>query len=108
MNFELPHVPESYVHRIGRTARAGKDGTAVSFVAGDEMKLLRDIEKVTRQKIPAIDRRNDKALGQLDATSMATGGGKKATMPEREGGERNEGGQGRGGRGRRRAWRPWT
>ncbi|MBL7599318.1 C-terminal helicase domain-containing protein, partial [Escherichia coli] len=47
VNFELPHVPESYVHRIGRTARAGKDGTAVSFVAGDEMKLLRDIEKVT-------------------------------------------------------------
>ena len=61
---------------------------------------LRDIEKVTRQKIPAIDRRNDKALGQLDATIMATGVGKKATMPEREGGERNEGG--RGGRGRSR------
>jgi ATP-dependent RNA helicase RhlE len=100
VNFELPHVPESYVHRIGRTARAGKDGTAVSFVAGDEMKLLKDLEKVTRQKIPAIDRRNDKALGQLDATIMATGVGKKATMPEREGGERNEGG--RGGRGRSR------
>ncbi|WP_159851679.1 DEAD/DEAH box helicase [Brevundimonas sp. G8] len=104
VNFELPHVPESYVHRIGRTARAGKDGTAVSFVAGDEMKLLKDIEKVTRQKIPAIDRRNDKALGQLDATIMATGVGKKATMPEREGGDRNEGGrgEGRGGRGRSR------
>jgi len=100
VNFELPFVPEAYVHRIGRTARAGKDGTAVSFVAGDEMKLLKDIEKVTRQKIPAIDRRNDKALGQLDATIMATGVGKKATMPEREGGDRNEGG--RGGRGRSR------
>ena len=100
VNFELPHVPEAYVHRIGRTARAGADGTAISFVAGDEMKLLKDIEKVTRQKIPAIDRRNDKALGQLDATIMATGVGKKATMPEREGGERNEGG--RGGRGRSR------
>jgi len=99
VNFELPHVPESYVHRIGRTARAGKDGTAVSFVAGDEMKLLRDIEKVTRQKIPVADRRNDKQLAALDASIMAAGVAKKATLPEREGGERNEGG--RGGRGRR-------
>ncbi|WP_395942250.1 helicase-related protein, partial [Brevundimonas aurantiaca] len=103
VNFELPHVPESYVHRIGRTARAGKDGTAVSFVAGDEMKLLRDIEKVTRQKIPVADRRNDKQLAALDASIMAAGVAKKATLPEREGGERHEGGhgQGRGGRGRR-------
>ena len=99
VNFELPHVPESYVHRIGRTARAGKDGTAVSFVAGDEMKLLRDIEKVTRQKIPAADRRNDKQLAALDASIISAGVAKKATLPEREGGERNEGG--RGGRGRR-------
>ena len=95
VNFELPFVPEAYVHRIGRTARAGADGTAISFVAGDEMKLLRDIEKVTRQKIPAIDRRNDKQLAQLDASIMASGVGKKATMPEREGGDRNEGGRGR-------------
>ncbi|MGA0546450.1 DEAD/DEAH box helicase [Brevundimonas sp. VNH65] len=95
VNFELPHVPESYVHRIGRTARAGKDGSAVSFVAGDEMKLLRDIEKVTRQKIPAVDRRNDKQLAQLDASIMASGVGKKATLPEREGGDRNAGGRGR-------------
>ncbi|MBF0664310.1 MAG: DEAD/DEAH box helicase, partial [Brevundimonas sp.] len=78
VNFELPFVPEAYVHRIGRTARAGADGTAISFVAGDEMKLLRDIEKVTRQKIPAIDRRNDKQLAQLDASIMASGVGKKA------------------------------
>ena len=99
VNFELPFVPEAYVHRIGRTARAGADGTAISFVAGDEMKLLKDIEKVTRQKIPAVDRRNDKQLAQLDASIMASGVGKKATLPEREGGERNEGG--RGGRGRR-------
>jgi len=95
VNFELPHVPEAYVHRIGRTARAGADGTAISFVAGDEMKLLRDIEKVTRQKIPAIDRRNDRTLAALDATIMALGVGSKATMPDREGGDRNEGGRGR-------------
>jgi superfamily II DNA/RNA helicase len=66
-------VPEAYVHRIGRTARAGADGTAISFVAGDEMKLLRDIEKVTRQKIPSTDRRNDKSLALLDQSIMASG-----------------------------------
>jgi len=52
INFELPNVPEQYVHRIGRTARAGKDGIAISFVADDERPYLRDIEKLTRQKIP--------------------------------------------------------
>ena len=101
VNFELPHVPESYVHRIGRTARAGKDGTAISFVAGDEMKLLRDVEKTTRQKIPAIDRRNDKQLAQLDATIMAAGVGKKASIDSAGVSERQEQ-QGRGGRGRNR------
>ncbi|MFA4894463.1 DEAD/DEAH box helicase [Brevundimonas sp.] len=94
LNFELPYVPEAYVHRIGRTARAGAEGTAISFVAGDEMKLLRDIEKVTRQKIPSTDRRNDKSLALLDQSIMASGVKSKATMPDREerdnrGGPRN-------------------
>ncbi|MDR2857955.1 MAG: DEAD/DEAH box helicase [Novosphingobium sp.] len=47
-NFELPNVPEQYVHRIGRTARAGADGVSVSFVAPDEKPYLRDIERLTR------------------------------------------------------------
>jgi len=67
VQYELPDVPEQYVHRIGRTARAGKDGSAVAFCAEDERSLLRDIERVTRQKIPSSDRRNDAALGQLSA-----------------------------------------
>jgi len=50
-NFELPNVPEQYVHRIGRTARAGNDGIAVSFCAEDERPYLRDIEKLTRQRL---------------------------------------------------------
>jgi ATP-dependent RNA helicase RhlE len=50
-NFELPNVPEQYVHRIGRTARAGKEGIAVSYCADDERPYLRDIEKLTRQKL---------------------------------------------------------
>jgi len=53
-NFELPNVPEQYVHRIGRTARAGADGIAMSFVAPDEKAYLRDIEKLTRIKLEAL------------------------------------------------------
>ena len=52
INFELPNVPEQYVHRIGRTARAGASGLAISFCAEDERAYLRDIEKLTRQKVP--------------------------------------------------------
>ena len=50
-NFELPNVAEQYVHRIGRTARAGADGIAISFVAPDEKTYLRDIEKLTQIKL---------------------------------------------------------
>lgn len=53
VNYELPNVPESYVHRIGRTARAGASGFAVSFCASDELKNLRGVEKLIRQTIPA-------------------------------------------------------
>ena len=51
-NFELPNVPEQYVHRIGRTARAGASGEAIALVADDEKPYLKDIEKITRQKVP--------------------------------------------------------
>ncbi len=51
VNYELPHVPEDYVHRIGRTARAGREGHAVSLVCVDEGKLLGDIEKLLKSKI---------------------------------------------------------
>jgi ATP-dependent RNA helicase RhlE len=51
VNYELPHVPEDYVHRIGRTARAGLDGHAVSLVCVDEDKLLRDIERLVKCNI---------------------------------------------------------
>ncbi|MEL6887417.1 MAG: DEAD/DEAH box helicase, partial [Pseudomonadota bacterium] len=51
-NFELPNVPEAYVHRIGRTARAGKEGQAVALCAPDEMPYLKDIQKVMKNSIP--------------------------------------------------------
>jgi ATP-dependent RNA helicase RhlE len=53
-NFEIPNVPEQYVHRIGRTARAGADGVAISFVAPDEKPYIRDIERLTRVKLDAL------------------------------------------------------
>jgi ATP-dependent RNA helicase RhlE len=51
VNFDLPNEPESYVHRIGRTARAGATGIAISFCDGQERAYLRDIERLTRQRI---------------------------------------------------------
>jgi ATP-dependent RNA helicase RhlE len=53
-NFELPNVPEQYVHRIGRTARAGADGVAISFCAPDERPYLKDIEKLTGVKLDPL------------------------------------------------------
>jgi ATP-dependent RNA helicase RhlE len=55
VNFELPNEPESYVHRIGRTARAGAGGMAISFCDGSERGYLRDIERLTRLKIEAVE-----------------------------------------------------
>jgi ATP-dependent RNA helicase RhlE len=54
INFELPNVPESYVHRIGRTARAGKDGVAISLCEGAERSFLRNIEKLIRARVPVM------------------------------------------------------
>ncbi|KAI6244382.1 DNA/RNA helicase, superfamily II [Aphelenchoides fujianensis] len=69
INYELPNVPEAYVHRIGRTARKGKDGIAISFCSDDERSLLKDIQKATRQTIPSFDRRNDKQLAAAAAVA---------------------------------------
>jgi ATP-dependent RNA helicase RhlE len=52
VNFELPNIPEDYVHRIGRTGRAGREGEATSLVCVDEIKLLKDIEKLIKRDIP--------------------------------------------------------
>jgi ATP-dependent RNA helicase RhlE len=55
INFELPNEPESYVHRIGRTARAGAAGVAISFCAADERAYLRDIERTIKRRVPVIE-----------------------------------------------------
>lgn len=67
VNYELPEVPEAYVHRIGRTARAGAEGRAISLCDVAERDLLKAIERLTRQQIAATDRRNDAAI-KLDST----------------------------------------
>ena len=54
VNYDLPNIPESYVHRIGRTARAGAGGIAISLCDREERSFLRDIEKLIRQAIPVV------------------------------------------------------
>ena len=55
INYDLPNVPESYVHRIGRTARAGRDGYAISFCDSEERAYLKDIERLIRQKVKVVE-----------------------------------------------------
>jgi len=55
INYEMPNISETYVHRIGRTGRAGANGTAYSFCDAEEKAYLKDIEKLIRKKIPVIE-----------------------------------------------------
>jgi len=71
INYDLPNEPENYVHRIGRTARAGSEGTAYSFCAADERGYLHDIEKLIRTRIP-VERHtyhSDEAQNATDAAA---------------------------------------
>ncbi|MDV3134464.1 DEAD/DEAH box helicase [Mycobacterium sp. 29Ha] len=77
LNYDIPHDPESYVHRIGRTGRAGRSGTALLFVTPRERHLLKSIERVTRQKLveidlPSVDDVNEKRVAKfLDSITAA-------------------------------------
>jgi len=55
VNFDLPNVPEDYIHRIGRTGRAGASGEAISLVSADEIKQLQDIERLMKRKIERVE-----------------------------------------------------
>ena len=68
VNFDVPNVPETYVHRIGRTARAGAAGVAISLCDGEEVAFLRDIEKLIRTSIPVSDRRTHSAHSEPHKT----------------------------------------
>src|SRR5580704_2675272 len=64
INYDLANIPVSYVHRIGRTARAGAAGIAISFCDADEVPFLRDIEKLIRASIPATDQRSSRPVAR--------------------------------------------
>jgi len=93
VNFELPDVPEAYVHRIGRTARAGASGQAISLCDNEERGLLRQIEKLTRQTMPSADRRNPNAQRPEPAPERPRfGGGRPSEDARRRGGAGGRGG----------------
>ncbi len=77
INYDLPNEPESYVHRIGRTARANTDGTAISFCDADERPFLRDIERLTRREV-SVDLDHHY---HSDTAANALGVGKKPNGP---------------------------
>jgi len=112
VNYELPNVPEDYVHRIGRTGRAGAQGEAVSLVCVDENGFLRDIEKLIKREIPkevvpgfappSHEKPEPIVLGRMVIGEGAGRGGHRHHAPPRSGGQSpSRGGQGapRGGQG---------
>jgi ATP-dependent RNA helicase RhlE len=100
VNFDLPNVPETYVHRIGRTARAGAEGIAISLVAGgEEMGYMRDIEKLIRIALPREDRRTPGHRDTAPAPSQNRGG---RSAPRLHGTRANEAAPGAKGPRRRR------
>lgn len=91
VNFELPNVAEDYVHRIGRTARAGQEGHAVSLVCVDELKLLSDIEKLLGTSIEKVNLPGYDVDPSIKAEPIQNGRGGRSS-----GGHRNNGGGSRG------------
>jgi ATP-dependent RNA helicase RhlE len=89
-NFDLPNIPESYVHRIGRTARAGADGIAISFCTQDELPYLCDIEKLIKLSIPSTDRRRQRHAAPRD--HQPTPHQARKTHGRPNGGDRNHSG----------------
>jgi len=97
VNYDLPNVPESYVHRIGRTARAGATGIAISFCDYDEAPFLRDIERLIRMSIPATDRRSGHRPANRPAGQHA--GQRHNGRPNSRGNHQQRGHGGNGGNG---------
>lgn len=91
INFNLPNIPETYVHRIGRTGRAGLSGTAISFCEVDELPFLKDIEKLIGKSIPEVKdhdfpmpRSSKSAKSERPANSGAAKSGKPKASPARK------------------------
>jgi ATP-dependent RNA helicase RhlE len=116
VNYELPNVPEDYVHRIGRTGRAGAKGEAVSLVCVDENGFLRDIERLIKREIPKeivpgfephpSEKAEPIVLGRMVIGEGAGRGGQRHHASPRGGNGGGGGGGGRGGNDSRSAPRP--
>jgi ATP-dependent RNA helicase RhlE len=113
INYELPNVPETYVHRIGRTARAGKSGIAISLCDAAERQYLRDIERLIRQRVPVLDAapliEKVRSLHATDAKTVHQQAQPRASQAREAAREGGAPGRARGraqeSRGRRRRWR---
>ena len=110
VNFEIPNVAEDYIHRIGRTGRAGREGLAVSLVCGAEHGLFSDIRKLVKAPIPTevIDGYEPTEPLSRTAGKVQSRGGARQGQGRSGGGQsqgRNSGGQGRGGQGSRQGGR---
>jgi ATP-dependent RNA helicase RhlE len=102
VNYDLPNIPESYVHRIGRTGRAGHSGVALSFCDYEEREFLRGIERLIARKIPVADHAFSQGADQPGAPKapQQQGRGRGNSAPPKNGGQwrGNRGGGGGGGR----------
>jgi ATP-dependent RNA helicase RhlE len=99
VNYELPNVPEDYVHRIGRTGRAGQEGQAMSLVCVDEKKLLQDIERLLKQEIEVIAIPGYEPDMSIKAVPIKNGGGQRQSRG-RSGGRSNGRSNGRSANGK--------
>ncbi|MEO7164866.1 MAG: C-terminal helicase domain-containing protein, partial [Bdellovibrionia bacterium] len=99
-NFDIPNVPESYVHRIGRTARAGKEGVGISFCSSEERQNLGDIERLIRKRLPiaktpeglqAEVKRKSRFSGQNSSRPQSRNGGGNGGSGQRNGNSRKQG-----------------
>jgi ATP-dependent RNA helicase RhlE len=93
INFELPNVPETYVHRIGRTGRAGASGTALSFCDAEEQEFLRDIQKLIARQIPVVEDHPHVMHASLATHAPVS----EATVARAEANRNNRGGNNNGG-----------
>lgn len=96
INYEIPNVAESYVHRIGRTARAGAEGSAISFCDAEERSFIRDIEKLIAQSIP-VDKNHPYHSIQVENAKIMSSGKAKAMIEGAGRGHHQGGGRSRGG-----------
>ncbi|RFC55950.1 DEAD/DEAH box helicase [Brumimicrobium aurantiacum] len=97
INYDLPNVPETYVHRIGRTGRADASGIALSFCANDERTFLRSIEKLIKQKVPVMkphaeveEEIEDKSVKPVNPQQRGRGGGGGRRKPQNRRGNNNK------------------